>query len=258
VAIARHLILHLPHSSTVIPDDVRPEIVLSDVELDAELLTMTDHYTDELFTSPQASQRIVYPVSRLVLDPERFVDDTSEVMASRGMGLIYTRSSGGATLRERPSPAHRQTLIERFYEPHHRALTAAVDASLSDRGTCLIVDGHSFPAGPLPFELDQTSSRPDICLGTDRTHTPAWLAALARDLFRDAGWSVAFDQPFAGALVPITHFGVTPQVRSIMVELNRALYMDESSGQRLPCFDDVATRLASVLAHLAGAAEDRR
>jgi N-formylglutamate amidohydrolase len=69
---------------------------------------------------------------------------------------------------------------------------------------------------------------------------------------------VAFDQPFAGALVPITHFGVTPQVRSIMVELNRALYMDESSGQRLPCFDDVATRLASVLAHLAGAAEDRR
>ena len=256
--IAPYLILHLPHSSTVIPDDVRPEIVLSDVELDAELLTMTDHYTDELFTSPQASQRIVYPVSRLVLDPERFVDDASEVMASRGMGLVYTRTSGGAALRERPSPAHRQNLIERFYHPHHRALTAAVDASLSDHGTCLIVDGHSFPASPLPYELDRNPARPDICLGTDRTHTPMWLAALARDLFHAAGWSVALDRPFAGALVPIKHFGVTPQVRSIMVELNRALYMDESSGQRLPCFDDVASRVASVLALLAGTAAHRQ
>ena len=43
------MILHIPHSSSVIPPALRVQIVLSDDDLAAELLHMTDAFTDELF-----------------------------------------------------------------------------------------------------------------------------------------------------------------------------------------------------------------
>ena len=44
---------------------------------------MTDTYTDELFSLPDAAT-VCYPVSRLVADPERFADDAEEVMTKVG------------------------------------------------------------------------------------------------------------------------------------------------------------------------------
>lgn len=40
------MILLIPHSSTRIPDDIRKNILLSDHELELELLRMTDAFTD--------------------------------------------------------------------------------------------------------------------------------------------------------------------------------------------------------------------
>jgi hypothetical protein len=42
------MILHIPHSSDVIPENLRDQIVLSDDDLAAELTLMTDAFTDEL------------------------------------------------------------------------------------------------------------------------------------------------------------------------------------------------------------------
>ena len=63
------MILDIPHSSKLIPPNVRPQFSLLDEELLAEIIQMTDAYTDELFECTSAS-RIVFPVSRLVVDPE--------------------------------------------------------------------------------------------------------------------------------------------------------------------------------------------
>jgi N-formylglutamate amidohydrolase len=91
-----HVIVHIPHASRAIPDEFREQFLLSDEALAAELLAMTDLYTDRLFEEAVAdSATIVYPVSRLVVDPERFADDALEPMSQRGMGVVYTRTSGG-------------------------------------------------------------------------------------------------------------------------------------------------------------------
>lgn len=72
---------------------------------------MTDAFTDELFapTSFEAA-RVIFPISRLVCDVERFPDDADEPMALQGMGAVYVKTTNGEPLREhltfRANPRH--------------------------------------------------------------------------------------------------------------------------------------------------------
>ena len=65
------MVLHLPHASTFIPEDLRDDFLLSDEDLNEELNRITDHATDLIFLQafPDAKS-VVFPVSRLVVDPE--------------------------------------------------------------------------------------------------------------------------------------------------------------------------------------------
>lgn len=129
-----------------------------------------------------------------------------------------------------------------------------MDAALAARGRCLVVDCHSFASRALPYELDQSPDRPDVCLGTDAFHTPPALVDDARRRFEERGFTVAIDRPFAGALVPMSHYRRERRVLALMVEVNRGLYVDETSGERLPAFDDVRARLHAVLRGVIAAA----
>ena len=191
-------------------------------------------------------------MSRLVVDPERFAEDADEPMATKGMGVIYERTASGQALRRPPSAPERARLLARFYVPHHARLTAAVQAALDAHGTCLVLDAHSFPARALPYEDDQSPDRPDICIGTDELHTPAWLRDFAVRTFEELGYRVAVDRPFAGAIVPMRFYRKDRRVRAIMVEVNRGLYMDERSGAKLPGFDKVRERIAGAVRGIAG------
>ena len=243
------LVLHIPHSSSVIPAGIRPGFSLSHEELQQELLAMTDGFTDELFNIPGAT-RISFPVSRLVVDPERFLNDALEVMAARGMGVVYTHTSRGERLRPTPSAEERADLIERFYVPHHHAFTLAVDAVLARCPTCLIIDCHSFPSVALPYEDATCADRPDICLGTDTFHTPDWLVQAAGDAFQSAGLHVTVNHPFSGTFVPDKHYRKDPRVLSLMIEVNRGIYMDERRGERLVRFPYTQALLTRVVSGL--------
>lgn len=245
------LVVHVPHSALTIPEDVRRCILLTDEQLERELLLMTDRYTDALFDLPGATV-IRYPVSRLVVDPERFLDDVEEPMSKRGMGAVYTRTSEGAPLREQPIHAERQNLIERFYSPHHALLEKVVDDALVHHGRCLVLDGHSFPSQPLPYELDQSLNRPDICLGTDPYHSPQDIVFAAHDAFASAGYRVEIDRPFSGCMVPLKHYKRRKDVRALMVEINRSLYMNEATGERRPDFHLFAAELRSIAGKFLG------
>ena len=213
---------------------------------------MTDWFTDELFELPGAI-RIVFPISRLVLDPERFLDDEKEPMARRGMGVIYSRTSSGRPIRREPTLTQRKNLIERFYTPHHRTLTEAVDRALTSHGHALLLDCHSFPSAPLPYEVDQSSERPQVCLGTDPFHTPGWLLDTAREAFESRHLSVAVNRPFSGALVPTRHHGQDNRVIALMIEVNRSTYMEELEVRPRETFGAMRTLLQEVAIELLAA-----
>src|SRR5262249_11274561 len=152
----------------------RQAISLDEVALHAELLRMTDAYTDELFPpTPVEAGRVIFPITRLVCDVERFPSDDDEPMADRGMGVIYTRTSMGDVLRAPPNPSLRKSLLDRWYWPHHSNLERVVNDVVTRSGCCLIIDCHSFPSVALPYELDRTEQRADFCIGTDPFHTPS-------------------------------------------------------------------------------------
>jgi N-formylglutamate deformylase len=252
---AQIVVLHIPHSSRYVPADERSAIRLNNQALNVELLRMTDAYTDLLFPpTPVEAGRVVFALSRLVCDVERFPSDENEPMAARGMGVTYTRTSLGEALREQPDATTRQTVLERWYWPHHSTLERLANDVAARSGVCLIVDCHSFPSVALPCELDQTSERADICIGTDPFHTPSLIREAIVGAAKAEGYSVAVDAPFAGALVPLSSYRKDRRILSVMIEVNRRLYMDERSGAKSQGFGKVRAALASLIVIAAEAA----
>lgn len=243
------LILHIPHASRLIPAEDRAAMVPDDATLARELLRMTDAWTDKLVEGVTVpATRIVFPVSRLVLDPERFPDDADEPMAAKGMGAMYTRLSTGEPLRH-PDPAERARLMDRYYWPHHRRLDEAVDAALAAHGRALIVDVHSFSSVPMAHEPDQDPQRPKLCLGFDAYHSPFRDDDEVVRIAKRAGFTtkVALNRPFSGSIVPAKHWQRTREVRSVMIEVRRDLYMSQETGEPLPGFDAVAARVTRLV-----------
>lgn len=242
------LLVHIPHSSTYIPPEMKARFLLSEKDLQKELLRMTDRYTDELFScvAELGGILIVYNYSRLVLDPERFRDDKKEVMAAKGMGVIYTKDSNGRKLRE-INEKERNLLLQKIYDPYHNAITKEVQGLLAKFGECLIIDTHSFPAIPLPYENCQENKRPQICIGTDLFHTPEDLVQLIQNFFEEINLATEINKPFPGCYVPIKFLHQEKRVKSIMIEINRELYMDEAIGEKNDSFVEIRSNIRSLI-----------
>jgi N-formylglutamate deformylase len=218
---------------------------LNNKELASEHLRLVDAYTGELYEAPEA-QVVCFPYSRLLVDVERFPNDDREPMNQVGMGMLYTQTSTGAPLR-RPLDQSEKTKLKQLYDLHHLALTQSVERELAREGTSLIIDCHSFPSIPLPCDSSQVQPRPDICIGTDEFHTPRELLQKVIKGFERHNFSLGINEPYAGALVPMNFWGKDARVLSIMIEINRSLYMNEAIGAKSQAFDELKNALKRVL-----------
>ncbi|MCP6719395.1 MAG: N-formylglutamate amidohydrolase [Patescibacteria group bacterium] len=242
------ILVHIPHSSTYIPPEIKTKILLSEKVLQKELLRMTDRYTDEIFScvAVLGGVSMVYNYSRLVLDPERFRDDKNEVMAAKGIGVIYTKDSNGKKIRK-INQHERNLLLKSIYDPYHSAIEEEVQELLAKFGECLIIDAHSFPAFPLPYENSQENERPQICIGTDLYHTPEDLIQLIRNFFDGINLTVKINKPFSGCYVPAKFLHQENRVKSIMIEINRELYMDEVTGEKNYFFTKIKINILKLI-----------
>jgi len=212
------MILHIPHSSTFIP----PDIKFDKTDIKQDIHRMTDWHTDDLFDCNHTIVEL--DVSRLVCDVERFIVD--EQMEDHGMGICYTTDSFGGLLRT-VNDTERSRIINDYYTPHHDRLSASVQAELEELGSAMILDCHSFSNEQLPHEPD--GKRPDFCIGTDAFHTPSALVKKLQNELKSRGYSSLVNEPFAGTIVPFEYYNTNANVKSIMIEVNRSLYMDDDS-----------------------------
>ena len=119
------LLVHVPHDAPAIPAEDRRDFLLSEAELRAESLRLTDAHTAALYAEGLPPEDFVRAeVSRLVVDVERFADDTQEPCARVGMGATYVRTADGRPLRAL-TPERRAELMARHYWPHHHQIGRA-------------------------------------------------------------------------------------------------------------------------------------
>lgn len=224
----KKLILHIPHSSTEIP--LLDGYVSTQDEIQREIIKLTDWYTDDLFDSLM-DHKIIAPFSRIFCDVERFADDELEIMSKVGMGVLYEKLDSDELLRK-VSPELREKILNDYYWKHHDFFKSSVEQLLELNGECLIIDCHSFPSTPLLKAIDQNKNRPDFNIGTDSFHTPKKYIDASVTYFENLGYSLGVDWPYSGSIVPLKYYQKEKKVSSIMLEINRKLYLNEPTNEK--------------------------
>jgi N-formylglutamate deformylase len=223
------MILHIPHSSTVFPEPVGASN--NDINL------LTDWFVDELFVHSNSS-RVVFPYSRLFCDVERYRDDADEPMAEKGHGVVYRKGATGNVIER--SPDDEEAVRVNYYDKHHKEFAKTVREHLTMFPKVVIVDCHSFSDTPLVHE--ESGFRPDICLGYNEHFE---LVDELADYFVGKGYDIGFNDPFSGAIVP-EEFKDDPRVESILIEVNRSLYLTDKYGKNVE-FDFIKDILSGAL-----------
>lgn len=224
------VILHAPHGSRFIPDELKGTFLVSASAMEAEKDLMTDHFTNDLVKSIQNASSLVNGLSRFVVDVERFPDEREEMLAV-GMGAFYTQGSQKQQIREQKhtiNPALRE-----FFDAYSEAFTDLVQSTLDIHGRAVIIDVHSYPTEPLPYELHSHEARPQLDIGADSTHTSALLIGEVVKAFGHL--ETGINESFHGTYVPLRFYEAKDvRVQSVMLEIRRDTYMDEKRVELFP------------------------
>jgi N-formylglutamate deformylase len=244
----KRVTLHIPHSSVKIP--FTDGYIVDSKTLEKEILKLTDWFTDDLFCS-EDDVTAKADFSRIFCDVERFADDSQEVMAQYGMGVLYEKNDDGETIRKVNSEL-REKVLNSYYWKHHEALSKAVNDQLQAFGKALIIDCHSFPSLPHKRDLDQNSNRPDFNIGTDPFHTTKELIDLSFNFFKKRGYAVGIDWPYSGSIVPLEHYRKNKNAQTIMLEVNRKLYLNEPTNEKSGNYDQIKRITSAFIRELKG------
>ena len=107
------------------------------------------------------------------------------------------------------------------------------------------IDCHSMPSSTM---ADPTTARPDFVLG-DRfgTSCSGELTRLAGRSLEGLGYSVALNKPYAGGYIT-EHYGRPHKAQHVLqIEINRALYMDETTFEKSARFASVCEALKTMV-----------
>ncbi|MDA8847361.1 N-formylglutamate amidohydrolase [Flavobacteriaceae bacterium] len=224
----KKIILHIPHSAKKVP--IKRGFVISQERIDNEILKLTDWHTEDLYNSKNC-ESIIFEYSRVFCDPERFSDDSKEPMAKVGMGVLYDKTDDNEVMRI-ISPVLRKKILSEYYFKHHSKLNNMVKKQLELNGRALILDCHSFPEIPMKRSQHKIVPRPDYNIGTDKFHTPKKLIDISLKFFEERNLTLGVDYPFSGSIVPMEYYQKNKNVESIMLEINRKLYLKEGTNEK--------------------------
>jgi N-formylglutamate amidohydrolase len=215
----KKIIFHIPHDGDELVDELMEAIVISKEDFLFYHNKMRDTCASLFAPVYPNSQILKFNVSRLLCDVERFIG-SDEIMEQYGMGFCYEKSFDGTVIKNISLDIEKKT--RQLYDKHHEKLDIFVKEAQSP---IVIVDLHSFSQDII---VHQTLSEPlpDICIGYD-DYLPEKYIEIMRDIFEKNGFSVSYNYPYAGSMVPDCIFRKEFECEciSFMIEVNKECYI---------------------------------
>lgn len=189
------------------------------------------------------------------LDPELIdgpLPDYANTQSARvvgGLGTIARIVADGEEIYDRRLPlASAITRIELLYRPFHAELSRLLEATHAANGYAILIDCHSMPSNLM---AQHGGPRPDVVLG-DRFGAschPA-LSGFVRDRLQRMGYETQMNRPYAGGFIT-EHYGRPARgFHALQLEINRGLYMNETTMERSRGFDRLQRDLTALASRL--------
>lgn len=251
-----------PHSGRIYP----PEFLRMS-RLDPQTLRKSeDWFVDQLFSgvatlgAPLLSAR--FPRAYLdlnrepyELDPE-LVDEalpehanTQSVRVAGGLGTVARIVADGEEIYAGPlSLREIIARIDQLYFPFHNQLARLIEETAHNFGYAVLIDCHSMPSSLMP---PGAGVRPDFIIG-DRFGASAdpRLSQLARETLVSFGYDVQMNRPYAGGYITEHHGRPSYGIHAIQIEINRGIYMNETTLEAKLGFEGLKADLNEVVSIL--------
>jgi N-formylglutamate amidohydrolase len=252
------ILLTVPHSGESLPTEAS---WLKGIPADV-LLTDVDRFIDDLY-GHAAKQldltMIVAGFHRYAVDLNRLptdidattVEGSSATQDSRFVsGIHWRQTTKGHLLMPVPisQSTHRQ-LIEKYFDKFHSEVKKAEELIISKYGLPRYhLDLHSMPSQGTAAHKDNGAKRPDIVVSDceGRASSQEFKDAVI-DAYTKCGFEVSYNWPYKGGRMTETYGAPAHQKNSLQIELNRKLYMDETTKKKSMDYEITKQRLAKAL-----------
>lgn len=218
------ILFHIPHSSLKIPKKYWTICIKNRDYILKTNKFLSDYFVDKL--APRKSNKLIFPYSRIFCDVEKFKDDAKEIMASKGMGVLYTKDCENVIAVINKN--YKNKVIKSYYDKYHDMFNKTVTNLLNKYNKCLIIDLHSF-SEEMVEKLFGAHDCPDICIGIDSYYTSNELLEFTKNFFINSGYSVKINYPYSGTIIPNKYINRKEcRLQSIMIEINKKIYLQNS------------------------------
>jgi N-formylglutamate amidohydrolase len=250
------LVFDSPHSGAVYPQDFAyccPLPVLRRAE---------DSYVDELYeAAPSYGATLIaalFPrsyidVNRAAndLDPGVIAGPLPPSLVAQPMtrvGLVRRHAQPGVPIYDRKLSADDVLArIERYHTPYHRVLDDSCDGLHREFGAIWHVNCHSMPSNGSSHR-GRKGEHGDFVLGDrDGTTCAPEFTDFVAHFLRGLGYEVRVNDGYKGVEIVRRQGRPAEQRHSLQIEVDRSLYMDQKTLEKLPGFDGLKADLAGLV-----------
>lgn len=259
------LVCDSPHSGTAYPDDFRYAVALTD------LRRCEDTHVEALWSGvPQVGGALLHAhFPRSYIDANRACTDIEAALLSEpwpgelrpsdrctrlGNGLLYSKTTTLTPIYARQLGVDEvRGRIERCWRPYREALRGLIDQARARHGRVWHLNLHSMPSNAYE-RLGLASNGPlaDVVLGDLRgVSCSAAFTRCVAEAFQSLGYTVAINDPYIGQDLLREHGRPEQGIESLQIELNRKLYLDEATRERMARFERLRQDIDRVLQQVA-------
>ncbi len=253
--------ISIPHAGERVPDEAPwlknlPEpILMCDV----------DRFVDELYRPAATTMGVpilVAETHRYVVDLNRVPEDIDQnaVAGSEnppGMfttGFHWSQTTTGAPLIKTPiSPSLHELLTKEYYAPFHKKIESQYKEMFKAGDQAVFhLDAHSMPSLGTEAHRDPGEKRPQIVVSDcDGTSCDSSYSELVIKAYKSAGFEVEYNWPYKGGRITQIYGRPKDGQHALQVEMNRALYMNESTKRKNPeAFSEIQRQIVRAIGYI--------